>query len=313
MHRQPISPELLKILACPVCKSDVLCQDDSLVCTKNGCGLRFPVVDGIPVMMTEGTEQHVSQAKYFDTEFETYSKYELENWRVSYLHRIFSALNVGDSQDGLYLDIGVGGSGYTVIEAARRGCRCVGMDLSLQGIRKARHFADLELGDGSPLCSFVVCLAENLPFKSGAFSMASSIAVLEHIPDDKRAVAEFARVTSPSGRIFITVPNAYRRIPPIFWLPYIIWDKRIGHLRHYKCEDLVSELSMHGFVAPQVMYSGHLIKVMQSLLCMVFSRLNRRESALWWRLERKDLDGSKEPSGLQVSVTMQKRKGVAGD
>ena len=46
-----ISKELLQILACPVCKGALEAVHDTqgLVC--RSCGLKFPVRDGIPVML----------------------------------------------------------------------------------------------------------------------------------------------------------------------------------------------------------------------------------------------------------------------
>lgn len=46
-----IDPELLKILACPACDSrpPVELVDQELVCTE--CGRRYPIRDGIPVML----------------------------------------------------------------------------------------------------------------------------------------------------------------------------------------------------------------------------------------------------------------------
>ena len=49
-----IDRELLEILACPACKSPVAQQSDRLVCT--GCGLRYPIRDGIPVMLVDEAE-----------------------------------------------------------------------------------------------------------------------------------------------------------------------------------------------------------------------------------------------------------------
>lgn len=43
--------ELLKILACPLCKTDVRQEQDWLICTK--CGRRYPIRDGIPIMLAE--------------------------------------------------------------------------------------------------------------------------------------------------------------------------------------------------------------------------------------------------------------------
>ncbi|HEY8477692.1 MAG TPA: Trm112 family protein [Chloroflexota bacterium] len=49
-----LDPELLAILACPVCKEPVRLEADRLVCTK--CGRRYPVRDGIPVMLESEAE-----------------------------------------------------------------------------------------------------------------------------------------------------------------------------------------------------------------------------------------------------------------
>lgn len=53
----PIDQELLAILACPECKSPVKMTGDKIICQKPSCGLRFPVRDGIPVMLKEEAEK----------------------------------------------------------------------------------------------------------------------------------------------------------------------------------------------------------------------------------------------------------------
>ena len=49
-----ISKELLDILACPLCKTNVRLEDDRIVCTK--CGRRYPIKDDIPVMLIDEAE-----------------------------------------------------------------------------------------------------------------------------------------------------------------------------------------------------------------------------------------------------------------
>lgn len=49
-----IDKELLDILACPLCKTEVKLEDDKIVCTK--CGRRYPVKDDIPVMLIDEAE-----------------------------------------------------------------------------------------------------------------------------------------------------------------------------------------------------------------------------------------------------------------
>ena len=46
-----LDKELLEVLACPVCKVSVELDGDWLVCSE--CARRYPVRDGIPVMLVE--------------------------------------------------------------------------------------------------------------------------------------------------------------------------------------------------------------------------------------------------------------------
>ena len=50
-----ISKELLEILVCPVCKESVRLESDELVCTK--CQRKYPIKDGIPVMLVDEAEE----------------------------------------------------------------------------------------------------------------------------------------------------------------------------------------------------------------------------------------------------------------
>ena len=50
----PVDRELLEILACPVEKAALREEADRLVCT--ACGRRYPVRDGIPVMLVDEAE-----------------------------------------------------------------------------------------------------------------------------------------------------------------------------------------------------------------------------------------------------------------
>lgn len=52
-----LSPELLEILACPQCKQPVRPEPDDRALTCAACRLRFPVRDGIPVMLIDEAER----------------------------------------------------------------------------------------------------------------------------------------------------------------------------------------------------------------------------------------------------------------
>jgi len=49
-----IDPELLEILACPLCKTPVHQDGERLVCST--CQRRYPIRDGIPVMLIDEAE-----------------------------------------------------------------------------------------------------------------------------------------------------------------------------------------------------------------------------------------------------------------
>jgi len=50
-----IDKKLLEILACPQCKADVKLESEKIVCVK--CGLKYPIKDGIPIMLIEEAEK----------------------------------------------------------------------------------------------------------------------------------------------------------------------------------------------------------------------------------------------------------------
>ncbi len=54
-----IDPKLLEILACPLCKTEVKLENERLVCVQ--CGRRYPIREGIPVMLIEEAELPTSE------------------------------------------------------------------------------------------------------------------------------------------------------------------------------------------------------------------------------------------------------------
>ncbi len=49
-----IDEELLKIMCCPACRGEVNEREGKVVCVK--CGRRYPIRDGIPVMLIDEAE-----------------------------------------------------------------------------------------------------------------------------------------------------------------------------------------------------------------------------------------------------------------
>lgn len=49
-----IDEALMRILACPACRGDVAQEGSKIVCSK--CGRKYPIKDGIPIMLTDEAE-----------------------------------------------------------------------------------------------------------------------------------------------------------------------------------------------------------------------------------------------------------------
>ena len=56
-----IDERLLEILACPACKGKVHLDEQSERIVCDACGKRYPVRDGIPVMLIEEAEERGSE------------------------------------------------------------------------------------------------------------------------------------------------------------------------------------------------------------------------------------------------------------
>lgn len=259
---------------------------------------------GISVKVVSDMRIEDTQRNLYDREYATLPKRfrGFENWRLSYVRRIFSELAVVP-EDQL-LDVGVGGTGFTVIASALGGTFSVGTDISHVACVKARDYA-MQSG-ASPRSHFVNSSATLLPFREASFSKIISNAVLEHLEDDDLALDELSRVASPRGRVLICVPNSYMFMA----LPLAIlnlWnDRRVGHLRHYASTDLVSRGARRALRAIDVTFHAHVIKIVQAVIAMVIPAVRNPASRVWWHLERMDLDAKGDPSGMNVTVTFEK-------
>ena len=144
------------------------------------------------------------------------------------------------------LDMGCGG-GRHAFALYRRGARVVALDLDAAELKDvAGMFAAIapEVPAGAS-AQAIRGSAYELPFADASFDRIIAAEVLEHLPEDARAMAELARVLKPGGSIAVTVPR---------WGPEkVCWAlsdayhaNEGGHIRIYKADQLRERLEQAG-------------------------------------------------------------------
>ena len=117
------------------------------------------------------------------------------------------------------LDAGCG-SGRTMEELQSYG-DVSGVDLSPTAVQAARDrgFEDVRRGS-----------LDALPWPDATFDVVACLDVVEHVADDRRALAELRRVVRPGGSLVVTVP-AY----PALWSHHDVVNR---HYRRYRAGSL---------------------------------------------------------------------------
>lgn len=150
------------------------------------------------------------------------------------------------------LDVGCGAGGN--IKILGEFGSVTGLDISEEALKFAKThgiFKNLVRGN-----------AERLPFADGSFDLVSALDVLEHIPDDQRAIQEMFRVLKKGGFALVTVP-AHQ------WL-WSRHDEALHHLRRYTTDELRRKLCEAGF---RIVERSHFVVPAIFFLC--FKKMTR--------------------------------------
>jgi SAM-dependent methyltransferase len=157
------------------------------------------------------------------------------------------------------LEIGCGAGG--LLKELSRTSVAYGMDVEAESMKycRERGLERLCLGD-----------AAALPYRSEQFDAVVCVDVLEHLDDDRAALADIYRVLKPGGRLLATVP-AFQ------WL----WSRRdvqLHHKRRYTLAELRERVAEAGFRTLKISYIN--LTVFFPLWLMVKTgRLSAKEDA----------------------------------
>jgi SAM-dependent methyltransferase len=100
------------------------------------------------------------------------------------------------------LDVGCGNA-RDIAELGKQGWRGCGVEPSSKQIQDASNVLRAYNSDGW----LVRAVAEQLPFKDGVFDAVMCKSAIDHVVDRDAAMADFARVTKPGGRVIVSAVN----------------------------------------------------------------------------------------------------------
>jgi SAM-dependent methyltransferase len=203
---------------------------------------------------------------------------------------------LGLSAGDRFLDLGCG-FGRHAFEAARRGAQVVALDFGAAEVAQVRAvlagMAEAgELDVEEVRVGGIRADALALPFADGAFDRIVAAEVLEHIWEDRGAMAELARVLRPGGTMAVTVPRCGPEI--INWLLSDAYHQvEGGHIRIYRRSVLVTRLAVAGLRATDRHHTHGLHSPYWWLKCLVgpANETNRAVAAfhrfLVWDIEKR--------------------------
>jgi len=115
------------------------------------------------------------------------------------------------SKPGRILEIGCG-SARNLVNFARNGFQCFGIDFSEEMLNYARQFAK----DNKIKLGLKYGWAQNIPFPRNSFDYVLNIAVIHHLKKEDRfhSLKEMLRIMKPGG---IAIVTAWNKFNPKFW------------------------------------------------------------------------------------------------
>jgi ubiquinone/menaquinone biosynthesis C-methylase UbiE len=139
-------------------------------------------------------------------------------------------------RDARLLEIGCG-MGTDLLQFARGGARCTGIDLTPRSVEITRHRFRVYGAGGD----FMISDGERLPFRDESFDVVYSNGVLHHTPDTAGAIREVHRVLRPGGTAKVML---YHRHSLNYWFEIVVRRGLLGgeFLRGRSAEEIMSRV-----------------------------------------------------------------------
>ncbi|MFY4816574.1 class I SAM-dependent methyltransferase, partial [Haloarcula sp. AONF1] len=123
-----------------------------------------------------------------------------------YYKRFDQALDAAGSKNGTALEIG-GGTGIFLLSLKNMYSEVFFSDISRENPLFTTPKKLFELSGISTMnVNFTAADVTNLPYRSESFNSVFVLDVLEHVPDERSAIKEIARVTADRGTVVVSAP-----------------------------------------------------------------------------------------------------------
>lgn len=202
--RKPVAgleQDIIAKLCCPRCQAPIEVQKTSYACCSKACGAVYPTTNHIPILVDP--QKSVFDLSTFQRQDPTFFR-PIPEWRkklsemipemssngaASRAYSRLRSLLHAENQVSNVLVVGGGvtGSGMEVLQNDRR-IRLIETDAAVEERTQ------------------IICDAHDLPFADNSMDAVIVQAVLEHVVDPHRCVAELHRVLKPGGLVYSDTP-----------------------------------------------------------------------------------------------------------
>jgi SAM-dependent methyltransferase len=191
--------------------------------------------------------------------------WDLEVLRNAVRYQRWILSGFGPHLRGDILEVGAGNGNFTRW-LAKRGDRVVALEPDGGAYRQ---LVNLGLSGVEPMQAQLKALEGD----ARRFDCVVMINVLEHIPDDRRALRIAHDLLNPGGRLCLFVPAH----PTL----YAEKDRRLGHVRRYRRPELKSKVETAGFSVRRCRYFNPLGAVGWLVLMKWLRRMDINPASIW--------------------------------